>query len=191
MLFIVVISIVVTISVTKEKKTQEFNISACVSKSWSFEDAIYTNIFGKLVNSINSTLVSEPNSDQRKSMCWLASDRFNVGKDLQTTLQRYALAVFYYSLGGGSSDGTTFERKTEEGTFTDNWLSDTSECDWSFITCIDDIVTELAPYESNLVGTLPAESGLLSDLVLFGVENNRHISGSIPSNIFKLTKLSK
>lgn len=106
-------------------------------------------------------------------------------------IQRYALAVYYYALGGEAWD------------FKMNFLTPDSTCIW-FQTlrtttgqrnnfgaqCDEDgrISTILMPW-NNMVGSLPFEMGLLSDLTFLAIPSNRNLSGPLPDAMRKLTKL--
>lgn len=92
--------------------------------------------------------------------------------------QTYALAVFYLSLNGDNWTANT------------NWLSSNrSVCDeWAGVRCDPDdnaIVFTVQLPSSNLVGTLPSEIAILSDLKSFYADNNQ-ITGTIPTEIASL-----
>lgn len=106
-------------------------------------------------------------------------------------IQRYALATFYYSLGGESWD------------FSMNFLGPDRTCLWfqtlrtttgqrnNFgASCNADgkISIILMPW-NNMQGTIPAEVGLLTDLEFFAIPANRNINGVLPEQMKKLTKL--
>jgi len=166
--------------VSLREKTSKFDIESCINNTLIEQDYRYTELVDDMnqINSFGATILSVPNSNQRKAICWLVTNQLVDKYSIKRLLQRYALAVFYYSLLG-NSNSSTFE----------NWLEDFSECEWSNIKCTEDIVTSLESTDGKLVGTLPTEIGLLSELELFNVADNPLISGSIPSTIFSLTDL--
>jgi hypothetical protein len=104
--------------------------------------------------------LSDPSSPQYKSLRWLSNNaNLDEYSDVQK-IQRYILAVLYYSTNG---DG--WLRR-------DGWLSDEDECSWfvtsSVVYCQTDLtsnrVATLDLSVNNLVGTLPAlELALLSE----------------------------
>ena len=110
-------------------------------------------------------------------------------------IQRWTLAVIYFSTNGNSwfqcSDNQAatdicgaedpFVGKTR-------FLSENHECTWAGVSCIDGCVTELEFEENNLVGTIPTEIGLLSDLAIWGMERGG-LTGSIPTHVGMLTNL--
>jgi Leucine-rich repeat (LRR) protein len=63
-----------------------------------------------------------------------------------------------------------------------------SECDWTGIDCDDIWVTSINMYNMSVTGTLPTSIGYLYSLQYLAFEYNS-LSGSIPSEIGKLTKL--
>ena len=78
---------------------------------------------------------------QRRALCWLAdTDQRYLSPSDPTLAQRYALAVYYFSLGG-ESEGNAFVWETNRGERDEdvagisNWLSSESECDWYQIFC--------------------------------------------------------
>jgi len=102
-------------------------------------------------------------------------------------VQRWVMAVFYYSTSGDSwfKCSVTGSDPCGSGRF----LSDSSECEWAGITCNNqDCVTEIEFEKNGLVGTIPTEFGLLEDLAVLGMENGGLIS-SIPSEIGGLANL--
>ena len=69
------------------------------------------------------------------------------------------------------------------------WLSGSDVCSWQWVVCADGRVTELELYSNHLVGTLPSQLALLSNLRHFraaGAANRGRISGTIPQNMSSL-----
>jgi len=169
-----------TVIVSFREKTSSIDIETCINNTVIEQDYRYTELVDDMSkrSSFDATTLSARNSNQREAMCWLVTNQLGEKYSIKRLLQRYALAVFYHSLLRNSND-STFE----------NWLEDSSECEWSNIKCTEGIVTSLKSADGNLVGTLPTEIGFLSELDLFDVANNPLISGSIPSTIFSLIDL--
>ena len=117
-------------------------------------------------------------------------------------VQRFALATFYFATGGTN------------WALNDNWLEyETEECtEWHFRPFFDEDPTlkieepiflvnnsacdqdgryiALGMSKNNLVGTIPREIGLLTQLRLLDWASN-DIKGPIPSHIGQLTKVSR
>ena len=151
-------------------------------------------------------LLQSPTSPQYQTLDWLASkDEMKLSVDAPNLLQRYVLALVYFS-----TSGEQWHRDM-------NWLSDKHECEWNgdggVRSCDEDKqVTDLSLWNNlkgtipneigklsklqvlylarnDLVGTLPTEIGLLTDLSYLGVHHNR-LEGTVPgeymSNMLKL-----
>ena len=92
-------------------------------------------------------------------------------------VQKYALAVFFYSTNG------------ENWTESDGWLTTQDECGW-FSTGDGRIcdsmgrITEIALKKNNLNGQIPAEILLLSDTLKSFRVNGNSLTGTIPSKVF-------
>lgn len=91
-------------------------------------------------------------------------------------MQRWVLAVIYYSTNGDSwlkcsAGGEASDLCGAEDPFVgkSRFLAPVSECQWAGISCIDGCVTEIEFEENELVGTIPTEIGLLSDLAVWGM----------------------
>jgi hypothetical protein len=134
----------------------------------------------KLVNLIieaypqGQPALEDQNSPQAKALKWLDSSTNSGISEGNSILQRYALATVYYSTNGDD--------------WIDNmgWLSEEDECNWMSTTAesiCDDLgkYTKLDLEENNLVGTLPAELGILSDTLRSINTRTNDLSGEIPS----------
>ena len=73
-----------------------------------------------------------------------------------------------------------------------NWLSNSHVCDWDFVECgafgVLNLVTTLSFQMDSLMGPIPYELGLLSNLVQLDIAPNS-MSGVIPSSLWSLTRL--
>ena len=136
------------------------------------------NVTAVLLSNLSDTLVAYQNlqtdttaSPEDRAMSWLLfADQRDVSTEVVT---RWAMAAIYYSLGGDS-----WLNKT-------NWLSDTDHvCDWYGSTC-DRFKTlqELDLGGNNLVGSIPLEFALLTDLQALWLRNN-HLTGTVPGTVF-------
>jgi hypothetical protein len=100
----------------------------------------------------NGTALQTPLTPQNNALNWLAG---NVNLDSYsnaTKIQRYALATLFYS-----TDGNSWDSKG-------NWRSDRKECEWDAVYCKNDSIESLEIYDNNLVGTIPNELALMSNL---------------------------
>ena len=123
-------------------------------------------------------------SPQAKAVEWLAihdAYRVDVVAEPARVLQRYVLAVLYYSLGGDDEWNESF-----------GFLEPKYECEWSgALQCSEDgQVISLDMSGNNLVASLPAEIGALSRLELLDLEDNA-ITGIIPLELGELSALSR
>lgn len=107
-------------------------------------------------------------SPQYQALWWLSNNAKLGSYSVYEKLQRYALAVLYFSTGGPI-----------DWLQANNWMSDKPVCQWDTnllislsgvtstscgkIGSVDSGVTSLKLRENNLVGELPAELYLLSD----------------------------
>lgn len=105
-----------------------------------------------------------------RAMSWLLYD--DTLKHLQGVEFRYSLAALYYGWGGDNWNNST------------NWLKGVVSCDWFGVQC--DIVTgdiiELDFTSNNLVGTIPNELALLTNLVSLSLSHN-HLDGTLPGDV--------
>ncbi len=103
----------------------------------------------------NGEALRTPSSPQNMALNWLAS---NVDLDSYSNarkIQRYVLATLFYS-----TNGTSWDKK-------DEWMSNSNECLWyngGSSVCTRGSVETLSLSYNNLVGTIPNELGLLSNL---------------------------
>lgn len=173
------------------KEEKELDAEAMVLKAGSqrFRDAakrlLLQNVTEREVL-LNASLTTP----QYSALKWLADDDEAV-IDLSnevTLIQRYSLAVLYFSSGGGDSWTDTL-----------NFTSGLNECEWYSVKagirhgvaeCSEDgVLTELRLNENNLKGTIPEEFGQFVMLKSADFSNNSRLSGSIPTTIGLLTNL--
>jgi len=108
-------------------------------------------------------------------------------------IQRYVLAVLYFSTNGDSwthcsAGDVAMDSPCAVGTET-NFLADGSECDWYGVTCGGSkTVTKIAFENNNLRGPIPDEISSLTDLVTLSLEK-MNLSGTIPSVLGTLAKI--
>jgi Leucine-rich repeat (LRR) protein len=132
------------------------------------------------------SLFSDPTSSaQSTALTWLKNDTIvlSPGRSTQDLLQRYVLAVLYYT--------------TSRPKWTWSYLSSNDVCTWNKgrehlqgVYCQADGVSidELILDDNNLQGPLPWELVLLTNLEILSLSKNT-ITGSIPTRISELTRL--
>ena len=105
-----------------------------------------------LVSADGGAALQDPTSPQHTAMLWLQSTNNSGVNEVSVILQRYALAVLYYSTLG------------DQWTTAYSWLTSASECSWFAVTCNDkNNVEHLDLAVNNLMGTIPMELDLLRD----------------------------
>lgn len=105
----------------------------------------------------NGTALRTASTPQNEALNWLASNVNLHSYSDATKIQRYALATLFYT-----TNGTRWNRKL-------GWLRDYDECDWYTYaegsSCDENhTVKDLNLSQNNLVGTIPNEFALLSNL---------------------------
>jgi hypothetical protein len=108
--------------------------------------------------------------------------------DAPKIIQRWALAVMYYS-----TDGDNWATCNEDDNSCVNaFLSPTNECEWFGITCVTtpdgNCVERIIFEDNNLSGTIPTELGLLANIAVLGMEQGT-TSGRIPSELGQLEEM--
>ena len=144
---------------------------------------------------------------QHGALQWIANyDPLQLDPSDVNILIRYALGVFYYSVSTVEKDVMSWD----DGT----WLKGVSVCDWKGVLCHNSqdaqviglhlsyiqgrLPNELASLSelqwlqlgrnNQMSGTIPSEMGRLTNLVILSLGNNR-LTGSIPPEVTKLTQL--
>lgn len=141
--------------------------------------------------------LEDSKSAQAKAFAWMTRDPNYWDMEISTIVQRWTLAVVYYSTGGP-------KWKTEQlpDTFAEGkspWLSYSDECLWE--SSIQGTKGRVCDTDNNyfaihlrnvgLMGTLPAELGLLSDHMRLLLLNSNDLTGTLPSELGKLTALER
>jgi hypothetical protein len=101
----------------------------------------------------NGTAIRTASSPQNKALIWLSNNTDLNSYSNATKIQRYALATLFYSTNGNSWYSKA------------NWRSNRAECEWDAVSCDDNGSVDTLSLESNnLIGTIPNELALLSNL---------------------------
>jgi hypothetical protein len=104
----------------------------------------------------NGTALQTPLTPQNNALNWLANNNTNLDSYSNAKkIQRYALATLFFSTNGASwNDNST-------------WMSDEDECLWynsGLSVCTNGSVEVLDLLSNNLVGTIPNELALLTNM---------------------------
>ena len=111
-------------------------------------------------------------------------------KDSERLIQRYALAVLWFTNGPWSDTFTVNGSEMVEGDPTRNWFVGKDECLWTGVTCVDGEVQEIALPGKDMVGAIPADLTLLTGLTTL-ILNENELTGTIPSFLTKFTALER
>ncbi len=95
----------------------------------------------------------------------------------QIERERDALVAIYNALGGPNWKHN------------DNWCTEAPLAEWYGVSVIDYHVAYLDLTNNNLVGQLPNDISVLSELIMLGLEHNPGITGPIPEGLYDCTKL--
>jgi hypothetical protein len=143
----------------------------------------------------DSFLIRDPTTTQGMATQWILNEdlRRLCPQDAKI-IQRWALAVLYFSTGGDEWI-ECFDSDDDCGVFPSEFpnqrafLSPFHECGWAGISCnVDACVTEIEFEENNLVGTIPTELALFSELAIWGMERG-DLTGTIPTQVGQLHRL--
>jgi len=116
-----------------------------------------------------------------KAMCWWLNDlnnRNNMNYHESMLIQRYLLALIYFSNGGVKWHNAK------------NWISQEPECTWYGISCEVDqnIISKVNLSSNNLKGTIISEIGEFRGLEYLALDSNG-LEGLIPKEIIKAQNL--
>jgi hypothetical protein len=132
------------------------------------------------------------NSTARKSLCWLAYDdaldmtETTAEKQYQV-LQRFTLVLIYFHFAGKEKQGSQ-----SNGLSKSNWLTPVPECQWDFLECDEggepDVVTSVLLSGKRMTGSIPTEISKLSRLTNLQLASNV-MTGEIPREMWTMTQL--
>jgi len=146
----------------------------------------------------DASLIAKDGSPQHKALRWISDfDPFQVHPDSDAILQRYALAVLFFT-SNTNHDPDTDMRNGANSRWTQDeyWMSEKGICMWHGVDCPMRVHmgTETTQYNENIdivgltlpqnkiVGTIPNEIGALESLTSLVLSKNE-LTGSIPSII--------
>jgi len=124
------------------------------------------------------------NSAQNRAVRWLANVD-GAAHDDQFLLQRYTMAVLFYSTSGNG-----WKDKT-------NWMTNKGYCSWFGVECAmksatfegNDEITRLAMPENLLLGSLPSEIRSLSNLIALDFSDNA-LTSTLPTELLSMHSLN-
>lgn len=140
------------------------------------------------------TEIDTPLSAPNAALCWLSMyDEFPLeitGKDksaLDVLVQRFAVVTIFYRFQGTAV-------MYPQGNHFVQWLSSSDVCQWNLpIICSNreapGVVTDLYFKGMNVLGTIPSEISMLSNLTRLEFEAVTFLSGEIPTGLWHLTLL--
>mmetsp|Transcript_11278 Transcript_11278/g.18140 ORF Transcript_11278/g.18140 Transcript_11278/m.18140 type:complete len:330 (+) Transcript_11278:1-990(+) len=168
--------------------------------------AALINIFIRVVS--NPADVDTPGSPQYLATQWIIEDDpdYLCPQDPRL-IQRYTLAVFYFSTRGDrwtqcSAPSAYTPEEIQQanemcmiqvpgGQGTNAWLSPGNECAWGGVGCdTEDIVTRLEMEQNGVAGTLPFELNRLQNLRNLLLEEGI-LTGTIPSELGEIRALEQ
>lgn len=158
----------------------------------SEEDRI-AGILAALDAVADPALIRDNAYPQGLATTWLIQqDGYGICPDDEKIVQRWVLAVIYYSTNGDdwfqcSANPEATDLCGAEDPFVGDsrFLSAVNECLWNGISCIDGCVTEIEFEENNLIGTIATEIGLLKDLAVWGMVSPKQVHNRSPGTPFK------
>lgn len=178
-------------------------IYAALSSHGSSNNPDYQSAIDRLVNSGIATkgiLNSKSPSPQKSALEWIIKENM-IGSDHEAFLDRYTLAVFYFSSRNAARGGWIKA---------DNWMTEKGICSWYGVECLprEQEATEVNNYspvtrtyddnaritaiklsDNGIEGVLPIEFGLaLDNLETLDLQNNV-LSHTLPSTLGRLTNL--
>jgi hypothetical protein len=134
---------------------------------------------------------------EERAVRWIIDDDVDtVANDQYTLMVRYALATVWFEHQRRQQQSTLTSTTTIPPTFgtadhAKTWIvPDVNECNWHGVECDiwNNRVDSLSLFQANVVGRLPYDIGLLTELTTLHLYGN-NITGTIPTTFGKLTKL--
>eukprot|EP00957_Ditylum_brightwellii_P103166 7862742-Ditylum_brightwellii.AAC.1 len=152
-------------------------------------------------------MLLDTGTPQNRALEWITqTDPYTSCPQDTNFIQRYIMAVFYFSTGGGywrecnsptnPNDVVEVNEKNKQcgiratdNSHSDAWLTPSNECLWGGLACDNMNIIRIQLGDDGLRGSLPTELQHLESLQYLLLEDGR-IFGSIPSEYGNLSKLS-
>ncbi|VEU36143.1 unnamed protein product [Pseudo-nitzschia multistriata] len=211
-IFLVVYTLVLTVNTKGREKTDSVTKADNKSGSGSSNKDANHERYGMIRSRIvDAGVTSEglfdggSKSPQKLALDWLVlEDPANLKDDHPALLDRYGLAVFYYS--SGNANKTTLVGGWKNS---DNWMTGKGICSWHGVECgireqeataenkftpftktydADSQVKGIRLEDNNVEGTIPAELSGLMELEILNFDDNK-LSHTLPSALGSLSKL--
>ena len=132
----------------------------------------------------------DPTSPQSQALVWLQDDPLTLtpGRSTRTVLQRYVLAVLYFSTSGPTWK-IDYLRPTDVCAWNDGFPPSAEAGKLHGVYCHDDgSVYRLDLPANQLVGQIPWELGLLTNLTRINLDGNA-LTGTLPTRLYEWTQL--
>ena len=172
-----------TYSPTTARPTANPTQSPTTLAPTSLANTVFERMFNFASDLSRAELLADTSTAQYRAVSWLTDDEVAHQMNWQGTelVQRYVLAVFFYSLNG------------ENWNQNPNFFGSSSVCDWSGpeqLQCNDSgDLTDLAFSQYGATGTLPEELQHLTSLEYLALTSNA-VGGTIPAMLGELTALT-
>jgi Leucine-rich repeat (LRR) protein len=142
--------------------------SCCTCCGSPCEDVITNGTVHGLKGILKYAKISLSDSDHlQQAYHWLGQN-YNIHTySISRIIQRFALATFFFSTNGVSSNFTSMtygrDKSVPSWNNSKGWLSDDSECTWYGLTCINKKVEYIRLSKNGLSGTVPSQTALLAE----------------------------
>jgi hypothetical protein len=134
---------------TAVKLTPAPTVSPTVSPTMSPTTIRIPQLVSELVGFSSVDALEDRSSPQGKAVAWIVDDAFVQKEGLLPTdpkfIQRYAMAVFYFTLGGDAWNVCNRNDDSCEK----SWLKPTDECNWFLLKCSDDKMIESIDFSTS------------------------------------------
>mmetsp|Transcript_21873 Transcript_21873/g.60796 ORF Transcript_21873/g.60796 Transcript_21873/m.60796 type:complete len:550 (+) Transcript_21873:366-2015(+) len=188
------------VGVQNKNGTSSIVVGIPTAKEKDFNKRRADNIRSRIAERTSSlAALDKPSSPQHKALNWLVrDDKANLPHDHEALLDRYGLAVLWYS---STNSATTSLRGG--WTKSDHWMTGSGICSWHGIECVPKHQTatssnDFTPYtksyddnarvtgiilaENNVAGSLPDELGVMDELLILDLEHNK-LEGTLPESL--------
>jgi Leucine-rich repeat (LRR) protein len=158
----------------------------------------YETLLTLLMDQLPNDQLFKSGSPQETALRWLVfEDPVEISPDHPNLLQRYALAVLFFSTSGEMDIQGNI---TSRWFSAENWMTEIGHCEFAGIECernvdkdveydSDGKITSIYLENNGLEGTIPSELQALTELWRLKLSQNK-LKGTIAPSIFQLPKLS-